>query len=66
MQYRCSIIRGWGMALLDDCRDSILDLLRNLLPKVNQDEVNAISTFLNMQMDQGKTTITEKNVASDE
>ena len=60
VQYRCSIIRGWGMALLDDCRDSILDLLRNLLPKVNQDEVNAISTFLNMQMDQGKTTITEK------
>lgn len=60
VQYRCSIIRGWGMALLDDCRDSILDLLRNLLPRVNQDEVNAISTFLNMQMDQGKTTITEK------
>lgn len=60
VQYRCSIIHGWGMALLDDCQDSVLDLLKNLLPKVNQDGVNAISTFLNMQMDQGKTAITEK------
>lgn len=60
VQYSCSIIRGWGETSLDDEQILVLDLLKKLLPKMGQDEVSAVSFFLNRQIDGEKTTITAK------
>ena len=62
VQYSCSIIRGWGEASLDDEQILVLDLLKKLLPKMGQDEVSAVSFFLNRQIDGEKITITAKTL----
>lgn len=62
VQYSCSIIRGWGEASLDDEQILVLDLLKKLLPKMGQDEVSAVSFFLNRQIDGEKTAITAKTL----
>ena len=42
---------GGGETSLDDEQILVLDLLKKLLPKMGQDEVSAVSFFLNRQID---------------
>lgn len=65
-QYRNSIIYGWGRASLGDCQERILNLLNifssNDSRTLSPDGVIAVSTFLYLQMSEGKTDFSEKSM----
>lgn len=66
MQYLCAIIRGWGAASLDNHQESVLDLLKDFHltsdSSYNGDEINALSYFLDEQINHGKNRISRKTV----
>ena len=66
MQYRCAIIRGWGMSSLKSSQEPVLDLMKDfcLTPNcdLSFDEINAVSGFLNEQINHEKNDISQKTL----
>ena len=66
MQYRCAIIRGWGMSSLKSSQEPVLDLMKDFCLTSNCDlsfdEINAVSGFLNEQINHEKNDISQKSL----
>lgn len=66
MQYRCAIIRGWGMSSLKSSQEPVLDLMKDFCLTSNCDlsfdEINAVSGFLNEQINHEKNDISQKTL----